>query len=50
LVTVAVKVTFDPGKDGFGEEVKAPVVVAIVMVCETGLAELSLGLLLSSPL
>src|ERR1035441_7754213 len=32
LVTVAVKVTFDPGNEGFGEELKLPAVVAFVIV------------------
>src|ERR1035441_1411300 len=37
LVTVSVKVTFEPGKEGFGEEVKLPAVVAIVIVAAAGL-------------
>src|ERR1035441_485366 len=37
LVTVTVKVAFEPAKEGFGEEMKAPAVVASVIVAEAGL-------------
>jgi hypothetical protein len=48
--TAAVNVTLLPGADGFTDEASKQEVVSNVMTCETGLAELSLRLLLASPL
>src|ERR1035441_8934123 len=47
--TAAVDVTLVPGPEGFTDGVSEQEVVSAVMACEIGLAELSLGLLLSKP-
>ena len=48
--TVAVNVTLVPGGAGFTDEASKQEVVSAVTTCDIELAELSLGLLLSSPL
>ena len=49
-LTVAVKVTFEPAPEGLTEETSSQEVGMGVIPWENGAAELSLGLLLSSPL